>query len=493
MLCLQLTRDIQKNLTAVLDKLGGTTSFDVIVREFDVAGRRAALIFLDGMGKSWEVQMLIRQLMAIERGELGPKPVEKLLRRFVDWMEVETVDDVDKAVAWVLAGPSVLLVDGVGQALALDMRELPARSPEEPDLERVTRGSRDGFVETLVFNTALIRRRLRDPRLRFEMVTAGQNASTDVAVAYLAGEADMAVVEDVKRKIADSRIVALTMGARSLADFIAPQGLNPLPRVRMTERPDVVAAHLLEGHVAVLVDTTPQAILLPVTMWHFTQHAEEFFHQSLTGTYFRWIRFAGIIVSLCLGPLWLALATTDEAMLPPWLAMIGPKEAPSIPLWLQLFILEIGLDILRVALVHTPTALATSLGIVGAILLGDLAVEVGIFVPETILYTALVVIGQSAHPNMEFAYAFRLFRYVILAAVALFRLPGFVGGLVFVLLVMAGPRSFGVPYLWPLIPFDGKALLTLLFRYPLPSMQRWVSRRGPGLPDPEPEPTPGSP
>lgn len=489
---MHLTRDMERNLALIGEKLGVGISFDALVRKFQVGGRDAALVFLDGMTKGWEIQRLIADLMAVERAQLAPNPVDKLIHRIVSWMEVDVVDTVDDAVEQVLAGPVVLLMDGVSHALVLDMREYPARTPEEPELERVTRGPRDGFVETLVFNTALIRRRLRDPRLRFELIPVGENAATDVVVAYLAGEADMALVQEVRDKIRASRATALTMGARSLLDAIVPSRLNPFPLARVTERPDVVAAHLLEGHVAVLVDTTPQVILLPANAWHFIQHAEEFFQAPIVGTYIRWVRLAGIAMSLVLGPLWLAVALTDRGNLPPWLAVIGPKGEPTVPLWAQFFLLEIGLDLLRIALIHTPTALATSLGIVGAILLGDLAVKVGLFVNEAILYAALVAIGYFSTPSMEFAYAIRLFRFVLLAAASLFRLPGIAGGTLLVLAVMAFTRSFGLPYLWPLIPFDGASLRTLLFRYPLPNLGAWSSRRSRPAAHPAPQPNPGS-
>jgi stage V sporulation protein AF len=212
-----------------------------------------------------------------------------------------------------------------------------------------------------------------------------------------------------------------------------------------------------------------------VTLFHFTQHAEEYFHSPIIGTYLRWVRFLGILLSLYITPLWLALYLS-KSILPVWLQFIGPKEVTIVPIIVQLLILEVGIDLIRMALIHTPSALATSLGIVGAILLGDLAVQVGLFVPETILYTAVAAIGYFAIPSIEFGLTMRLFRYLLLIAVAILRLPGLAiaSGLILGLLVFT--KSFNLPYLWPLLPFSYEPLKRLIFRYPVPSVWQRPSK-----------------
>lgn len=286
-----------------------------------------------------------------------------------------------------MAGPMLMLVDGLTSAVVIDVREYPVRGVEEPDLERVTRGSHEGFVETAIFNTNLVRRRIRDPKLRFEAMQVGQRSKTDVFIGYIADIADAGLVKEVKKRISHIKRDALPMGGKNLEEYILGTSINPLPVTRYTERPDVAAAHMYEGHVCIFVDTSPFAMIVPVTAWHFTQHAEEYFQNPPVGTYLRWVRTMGIILSMLLIPVWYALVHTPN--LPDWLSWLGPTEESVVPLWFQFVILEMGLDMIRIALVHTPNALATSLGIVGAILLGDLAVTVGIFVPKRFFISRL--------------------------------------------------------------------------------------------------------
>lgn len=463
--------DFEESLDHLKERLGFGTSYDVKVREFRVGGRKSALVYIQGLIKGREAQELVRGLEAVERSELAPDPLAKLLNRYLVHYDVQPIDDLEKVFDLVLAGPAVLLVDGLDQAIVVDLRQYPVRAIEEPDLERVTRGAHTGFVETLLFNTDLIRRHVRDPRLRFELLRIGRRSKTDVTLAYIQDIARPDLVAELKRRLQRIAVDALPTGARSVEEFVFQANpLNPLPTVRYTERPDVTAAHLLEGYVALIADTTPMAMILPTTAWQFTQHAEEYFQNPLVGTYLRWVRMLGIGLSLVLGPLWLALVQT-QPMLPAWLAFIGPEKPAQVPLALQLLLLEVGLDLIRVALIHTPTALATSLGIVGAVLLGQLAVDVGLLTPETILYVAITAIGYFATPSIEFAYALRIFRYVLYAATIPFGLIGLLGGLALVFLVFAFTRSLGLPYLWPLLPFNGRALLRLLFRYPIPDVR----------------------
>src|SRR5690606_3447545 len=236
--------------------------------------------------------------------------------------------------------------------------------------------------------------------------------------------------------------------------LLVGQGLNPFPLARLTERPDVVAAHLAEGHVVVFVDTSPTAIILPANVWHFTQHAEEYFQAPAVGTFMRWVRFLAIGLSLVLGPAWLAVATWETA--PDWISFIGPAEKPRVALWLQFLLLEFGLVLIGQALIHTPTAMSTALGIVGAILLGELAITVRVFVPETVLYVAVAALMSFATPSIEFAHALRLFRYGLFVLVALWGWWGFGAGLAGTFLWLALTNSFGLPYLYPLLPFNGK-------------------------------------
>lgn len=465
------SKRLADNLRVMRERLGEGVSFDVIVRQIDIGGKDAALIFLDGMVKDMVTTSVIRALQTAPRDSVRPNTIEKLLAHVIPFMELSVVETLDEAIDQVLAGPMVLLIDGERSAIILDLQEYPVRGIQEPDLERVTRGSREGFVETLVFNTALIRRRLRDPNLRFRMHTIGTRTKTDVVIAYLEGVVDPDLLERVQSRVLAAGDDAMPLGAKSLEEYVSDSPASPVPTVRFTERPDVAVAHLLEGHVLVIVDTTPMVMILPATLWHFTQHAEEFFQTPTAGSYLRGVRILGMIVALLITPTWLALVLT-KPNLPDWLAWLGPQEGGYLlPLWLQFLLLEFGVDLIRMALIHTPNALATSLGIVGAILLGELAIQVGLFVPETILFTSLAVLGYFATPSIEFGLAIRIGRYILLILAALWALPGLAAGIIAIFIYLSTLKSQGVPYLWPLIPFDGRALFSLLFRHPVPSVR----------------------
>lgn len=466
-----ISKNLKENLNFLSEKLGVGESFDVISRPLKVAEKNAFLLFIDGLVKDQVMLRILDSLMKLKRKDLKIDDIESLIKTSIGYIEVESVSTLEEVVDNVLAGPLALLIDGENEAIIIDAREYPVRNPEEPDLERVTRGPRDGLVETVVFNTALVRRRLRDPSLRNEILKVGLRTKTDIVVSYIKDKCDPSLVENIKTKIKSIKTDDLVMAEKSLEEFILGKNWNPLPRARFTERPDVVAAHLLEGYVAVMVDTSPSVMILPANLFNFIQHAEDYYQNPLVGTYLRWVRTLGILLSLILPPLWLVLVL-NKTMLPSWLEFIGPKKAAAIPLFIQFLLLEIGLDLIRIALIHTPNALATSLGLLGAIMLGQFAVEIGLFSPETILYVAITAIGTFATPSIEFSLAVRLFRLMILILTGLFSLPGFLVGIIITLSIFISTKSINNDsYLWPLFPLDFKALSTVILRKPIPEVR----------------------
>ena len=463
-----MTRNLNEVLAQLEERLGYEVTFDLIIRRLKVAHKQAALVFLDGFVNDVATIHIMRSLQTIQRMGITSGALEQLLQEYVPFFEVSIADSLEAGIDELLCGTMLLIIDGVSDLAVLDVRQYVTRGSEEPTLEKVTRGSRDGFVETALFNVNLIRRRIRDPNLRFESLKVGLRSKTDVVVGYIEDIADPSLVQEVKSRIEAVKRDAIPMGGKNLEEYILGTVFNPLPVTRYTERPDVAAAHLLEGHIVIIVDTTPFVLLVPVTVWHFTQHAEEYFQNPPVGTYLRWVRSFGILGSLVLLPLWYQLAVS--ANLPEWLAFIGPKDPGRLDLWFQLLLLEIGLDLIRMALIHTPDSLATSLGLVGAIILGDLAVSVGLFTGEAILYTAIVAICSFATPSIEFGNAIRLFRYVLFFGAVIAGWWGLGAALIIILLVFGLTKSFGIPYLWPLLPFDGPALLRVIFRYPIPQV-----------------------
>ncbi len=470
---MKLSNDLDTNIKTIKTLLPIKKSFDVIGRDLIFKKTKSYLVFVDGFVKDELMMWLLENFQSLPADE-------SIIYQFKDWIashlgyiEVDITDNFQELVDSVLSGTAILLFENQTQALIIDARTYPARGPEEPDLEKVTRGSRDGLVETIVFNTALIRRRIRDANLIFEMKKVGKRSKTDVVLAYIDDLVDKNLLKRLENKIDNIKVDALLMAEKSLDELIIKKKwYNPLPQAKFSERPDVVSAHLLEGHIGIIVDTSPSIMLLPTTLFHFTQHSEDYYQNPLVGTYIRWIRFLAIIASLILSPLWLLLVNYQE-ILPDALQFIGPREAGAIPIFLQFVILEIGLDVLRIASIHTPNTLSTSLGIIGGLMISQFAVDVGWFIPETVLYMAVVGIGTFATPSIEFAMAIRLFRLLLLVLTGLLDTWGFIIGMILIFIIVITTKTYGkLPYTWPFIPFNAKAFSNVLLRKPIIEIKR---------------------
>jgi stage V sporulation protein AF len=464
----ELGKDLKRNMEFFDRELGVKESFDIIKRPISVGGRDGVFYMVDGFVKDDIMLHIMRGLMNIQREEILDDNLEILFKKYIPYVEVEKQKDVSTIITFVLAGAVCFMLDGYGFAFVIDARTYPARGPEEPDIERVSRGARDGFVETVVFNTALIRRRLRDPRLRMELMQVGKRSRTDIVVCYINDITNPRLVGKIKKRLSTINIDGLPMAEKSLEELLDPKGnWNPFPKVRYTERPDVAAVHLLEGHVVIIVDGSPSVIIAPTTYFHHLQHAEEYRQNPLVGAYLRWIRFLGIFASTFLLPLYY-LVSVEPGLLPDYLQFIGPEKFGKVPLLVQFLLAEIGVDLIRMAAIHTPSPLATAMGLIAAVLIGEIAINIGLFVPEVILYAALAAVGTFSTPSYEVSLANRFIRYFLLLASAVFKLPGYVGGIILLFVFLALSRSFGIPYLWPLIPFNAAALFHIILRSPVP-------------------------
>lgn len=348
----------------------------------------------------------------------------------------------------------------------IDIRNYPGRQPEEPDNEKVVRGSRDGFTENLITNSALVRRRLRTEDLRFEMHKVSMNGKTDVAITYMQGAASEEHLSYIRERLDSIHHDGLTMTDKSLEEFLFKQRFHPMPFVRFTERPDICAAHLLEGHVAIIVDTSPSVILVPAPLFHHLQHAEEFRQAPLSGTIIRLMRLFAAVMSLVLLPFWYLLAT-HQHYLPDFLSYIGPNDIGEIPLLIQLLIADGGIEVLRMAAIHTPTPMSTAMGLVAAIVIGQVAIDVGLFTPEVVLYVAVSAIFTFSIPSYELSLTTKIFRVCILLSTALLGAPGFFLSVAVLFYYLCALKPMGVPYLWPAVPFFPKAMLRVIIRFPM--------------------------
>ncbi|KFZ42021.1 spore germination protein [Anoxybacillus flavithermus] len=445
------------------DAIGVGTSFDLGVRKLHILKTDVHLYYCNGLCDTQYIIELLEMLVQVNDRERQPTKLPEIIKNRLVHQQVNPVKSLDEAVDFLLTGLILLFIDGETKAFAVDVRSYPGRSPEEPDTEKVVRGARDGYVENIVVNTALTRRRIRDERLRFEMMQVGERSKTDICIAYIQDVADPGLVELIKKELNEIKIDGLTMADKTIEEFLVKQGYNPYPLVRYTERPDVAATHLLEGHVIIMVDTSPSVIITPTTYFHHVQHAEEYRQSPAVGTFVRWVRFLGIFASLFLLPLWFVFVL-DPSLLPEKLSYIGPNEKTNIPIFVQLLIADIGIEFLRMAAIHTPTPLSTAMGLIAAALIGQIAIDVGLFVPEVILYVSVAAIGSFATPSYELSIANKIFRLLFLVVIAVFGVPGFMIGVTVFLLFLANIRSLNTPYLWPFIPFDPGAFMQIIVR-----------------------------
>lgn len=458
----RLFTDYKKNIEYMSQSLRVKDSFDIIERHLTVCNKDMCFYYIDGFVKDGEMLRIMQYLLS--QKTIG---TAQDLEKKIPYVEVELSHEVAKIIRAVLSGQTAIFAESFSDtAILLDLRTYPARPTQEPESDRVMQGARDGFVETLVVNTALIRRRIRDPRLTMEHFSLGGSSETDVVVCYVKGVASDEVVEEVREKISSVRPKTLTLGYQSLAESLIRSGwFNPFPKIRTTERPDTASAQLLEGSVIVICDTSPQAMILPTSIFDYLEETDDFCFPPLTGTYLRLVRTAILLLSVVITPLWY-LSIEYSAVLPDALSFLVPDDPGALPIILQLFLVELAIDGLKIASMNTPDILSNSLSVVGALILGDFAVEVGWLCGDVILYMAFVAIANFAQQNHELGYAFKFMRMMILAFVYFLGIWGFVAGVLLFLFFVATNKTLSAKhhYLYPLIPLNLKALSRLLVR-----------------------------
>ena len=477
----RLSGDYRENVRTVDAILRPQRNFDIIKKPLTVGDGELTLYFVDGFVKDTVMQKLMTHLVSLKglgTGQGGApsesegkktraEVVSAFIHAHVPYVETDATSDLDLMIQLVLSGATLILGSTFGEyGIIVDARTYPARDTAEPEGDKVMRGARDGFVETLIFNTALIRRRIRNPELTMSYLTVGKSSRTDIVVCYMADRADLDYVENVKQRLQGIKTDSLTLGHESLAECLIKQRwYNPFPKIRYTERPDSAAAQLLEGSVLVICDNSPEVMILPTTIFDFMQETNDFYFPPLTGTYIRLVRHVVFWLTLFLTPTWYLLIMHPE-LLPNWLSFIIPTETGRIPIIAQLLLVEFMIDGLRMASLNTPSMLSNSLSVVGGLILGDFAVGIGWLIPEVILYMAFVAIANFTQRSYELGYAFKFMRMGLLVLTALGGIWGYGAGLVLIaVLLLTNETVTGMRrYLYPLIPFDGKALKSLFFR-----------------------------
>ncbi len=462
------SKALTKNVEHVKKVLQMDKNFDVVLRNLQIGGRDAALFFVDGFTKDEVLLKLIQGWTAL-KPESMPPDAETFSRKYLPYGEVGLITQEDEMVVQLLMGASCVLIDGYDHCLTIDCRTYPARGVDEPEKDKVMRGSRDGFVETLIFNTALIRRRIRDPRLSMEILNAGESSHTDIAICYMEGRQDAELLKKIKNRIKSLHVDALTMNQESLAEAIYPhKWYNPFPKFKFSERPDTAAACILEGNIVILVDNSPAAMILPSSVFDIIEEADDYYFPPITGTYLRLSRMAAAVLSLLLTPTWLLLMLNPQRI-PRGLEFIKLSDPSFVPLIYQLLILEFAIDGLRLAAINTPNMLTTPLSVIAGIVLGEYSVKSGWFNSETMLYMAFVTVENYSQSSFELGYALKFMRVLMLILTAAFYGWGYAAGLALsVCAIVFNKTIAGKSYIYPLIPFRFSELKKRFLRGRLP-------------------------
>lgn len=459
---------LQEDMQYLNQVLDVEKNFDVIYRVVNIGGKEACMYLVDGFCKDDLIQKLLQYLMD-QKAEDMPEDMHGISKQFTPYVEVDVEERYDRLIDALLSGMFILLIDGYKKALLIDSRTYPARGVEEPEKDKVLRGSKDGFVETIVFNTALIRRRIRSTELCMEMMNAGKSSKTDIVLCYMKGRADEKLLADIKRKIENIRADSLTMNQESLAECLYKRRwYNPFPKFKYTERPDTAAAQVLEGNIVILVDNSPSAMILPTTIFDVIEEADDYYFPPITGTYLRLTRLLITLFTFFMTPTFLLLMNYPE-WVPESFSFILLQEEPNIPLIWQFLILELAIDGLKLAAVNTPNMLSTPLSVMAALVLGEFSVNSGWFNSEVMLYMAFVAIANYTQQNYELGYALKFLRILTLLLTQWFGLWGYIGGILLAVLSVCFNRTVSKSsYIYPLIPFDWKKLKNRLIRRRLP-------------------------
>ena len=470
----KISHNVKENIDYLSLYIGGNV--DIVNRDFTLSNKQSiqcAIFFVDGLTNTEVVESTIIEPLLLHVNNLGTTnaDAEKISEKIKDSLvlnpSVVSVRYLDEAYDKMLCGDTILFLDYYNEALIVSTRAWDTRAVGEPETEPVVRGARDGFVENIRTNTALIRRRIRDPYLRVEGLTVGTRSKTDVNIVYIQDVVKPGVVDELRKRLNQIEIDAI-LESGYIEEFIEDAPLSPFTTVQNTERPDKVASAILEGRVAILVDNTPFSLLVPSTFWQFLQASDDYYSHYWMGSFFRLIRYLAFAISLTLPSLYVLLVTFHQEMLPTELAIAvaAGRENIPFPALIEALMMEISFELMRESGIRMPKQIGSAVSILGSLVIGQAAVEAGILSPLMVIIIALTGIASYAIPNYSAAFAIRLLRFPLLLASGLFGLLGFSVVLIVIMLHAISLRSFGEPYFAPLANYRAKEMKDFMLRKP---------------------------
>lgn len=468
---MRFENDLQQNAQQFEVMIGYGKSFDIVERDIEIGTALFKFYFINGLVETDAAMKIVGDLMTANPIQvMAVRDMNALVARFIPYAETQVTDDMQTAVTAMLSGEAVLIGSGLAGAVIADIRKYPARTPDEPENNRVLMGPHEGFNEVLLQNTALLRRRLRDPALKMELIRVGERSKLDVAVCSLDGVANPKTVQTIIQKLRSIKLQTLSMAQESLLECLVPgRHFNPFPRVRYTERPDSAAASVAEGNILIITDNSPAVMVIPTGFFDFLQDTNDFYFPPMLGSFLRIVRLFVFSSTMFLTPIWYLLIRNPE-IIPKWLEFVTIEEPIGVPVLVQLLAIELVIDALKLASINTPNSLSNSFSVIGALVLGEFAVQARWLTAEVVFYMAFVAVANFTQPSFEMGHAYKIARVFVLILTALFNFYGFFAGYAIVFALIATTRTVsGRGYLYPLIPFNAEKLRRLLIRRPISS------------------------
>jgi spore germination protein KA len=471
--------NLKANMDMIKSELGN--SKDIIIREFQIAGKiNAAIACTDGLCDQATIAgFVMKSLMDLQDKDVIPdqnKATDEIFQVVKE--QLLTSGDIKESSDWkqlinaLLSGDSVLLLEGCTKAIVATTKGGETRGVTETSTQSVIRGPKEAFSESIRTNTALIRRKVKSPKLWLEEIIIGEVTKTEVGIMFINGIANDDIVQEVRTRLGRIEIDGI-LESGYIEELIQDGIWTPFPTIYNSERPDSIAAGLLEGRIAIIVDGTPFVLLVPVTLASFLQSAEDYYQRFDIGTFLRILRFVACFIALLLPSIYVSVATFHQEILPTslMLHLAAQREGVPFPPIIEAFLMEIIFEVLREAGVRMPNAIGNTISIVGALVIGQAAVEAGIVSPAMVIVVSFTAISNFVIPSISFAIAIRMLRFLFLALAGTLGMYGIALGLLILILHLCSLRSFGIPYLKPFAPFILKEQKDALFRFPLWTMK----------------------
>jgi spore germination protein KA len=466
---------LDMNVKAINDVLGD--SVDLVKREFVYHGKddiKATCFFTDGLVNTQVVEKLIEFLIdKIQHttrnlpDKDSPLSTDEIIKHLVINPSIKVIKVMEEGIEGILSGDTLVLFDGSNEPLLLSSRGYDARSVSEPATEQVVRGPRDGFTENIRTNTALVRRRIRDPNFRIDSLKIGRKSKTDINIAYIKGVVKEGLVDEVKKRLQKIEMDTI-IESGYIEELMEDAPYSPFTTVQSTERPDKVTAELCEGRVAIFVDNTPFVLIVPTYFWQFLQASDDYYAKFYTGSFFRLIRYFAFVISLTLPSIYVMLGSFHQEMIPTPLALTiaSGREVIPFPVLLEALIMEISFELMREAGLRMPKPVGQAVSIVGSLIIGQAAVQAGMVSPFMVIVVAITGIASFAIPNYAASFSIRLIRFPLLIASGTLGLLGFAAAFSMLAIHALSIRSFGEAYLAPAAPFQPSDQKDTIIRFP---------------------------